>query len=393
LVAVLVKQQRRTVAYIRVSTEEQATEGYSLADQVQQCKHYAMAKKWVSSLDDVEVYADPGVSGTKEHRPGLDRLMTDVKDGQIERVIITQLDRLGRLASLILSLDDEMADYDVQRVYIKEGIDTTTDVGRLMRTILAAVAEFERDSMVGRTSGGRRQKAVNGEVWIPRYGYSLLPSHPWYRLDPSTAPVVKRIFEDVASGTSTGKLAVQLTAEKIPAPRGGSTWQYTTVGKIVKNAVYYGKHEYGKTTNKTINGKRVIRQNKPENIIAQDVPPIVSKRLWDLANERLSSNRITSKRNNKHNDLLRGLLYCGALQEDGTICNRKMQGEGKGNYRQYRCRYTASTGEQKHHNVNGHDVDAAVWQTVQARLLNPSLVTKGLSENKVVIFPLRLGVE
>jgi len=285
--AVPVKQQRRTVAYIRVSTDEQATEGYSLADQIQQCKHYAMAKQWVSSLDDVEIYADPGVSGTMRNRPGLDRLMTDVKDGKIERVIMTKLDRLGRLASLILALDDEMAAYDVQRVYIKEGIDTTTDVGRLMRTILAAVAEFERDRIVDRTTEGRRQKAEGGEVWIPRYGYSRLSEHPWYRLDPLTAPVVKRIFEGVASGISTGKLAVQLTADSIPAPRGGSTWQYTTIGKIIKNAVYYGKHEYGKTINKTINGKRVIRQNKPENVIVHDVPPIVSRQLWDLANERL----------------------------------------------------------------------------------------------------------
>src|SRR5438094_9443511 len=98
---------RRTVAYIRVSTEEQATEGYSLLDQERACRLYAQARVAIqeagwTEID--EVYGDPGVSGALRERPGLCRLIADAKAGTVGRVICTKLDRIGRKAAVILAI-------------------------------------------------------------------------------------------------------------------------------------------------------------------------------------------------------------------------------------------------------------------------------------------------
>ncbi len=379
-----VQLERLTVCYPRVSTDEQALEGYSLHDQIDRARSYAKAKDW-PDLANIDRYRDDGVSGTTRERDGLQRLLADARSGKIERVIFTKLDRLGRKAKLILDLDDELESHGVQRVYIKEGIDTTTIIGRFLRTILAAVAELERDKIVESTTEGRRKKADLGEVWTGRYGYQRLEKEPWLALDPEEAPVVKRIFGDVTAGIAANKLAVQLTAEGVPAPKGGPTWHHTAVGKIIKSPCYYGQHEYGVTLNRTVDGKRIVSLNAPEKVIRTQVPPIVTKELWEAANERFSTNRLTAKRNNKHDDLLRGLVTCASLTEDGEVCNRSMSPERDGSYRQYRCTHTISTGAQKHHNVNAEALEKAVWEAVTERLMNPSLVTdnlEALSKNR-----------
>src|ERR671933_520328 len=95
--------ERLTVAYIRVSTEEQALRGYSLPEQEDQCRAYARAKQWDELA---RVYPDEGVSGTTRDRNGLTQLLSDARAGKIARVIFTRLDRLARTAKLIPDLDD-----------------------------------------------------------------------------------------------------------------------------------------------------------------------------------------------------------------------------------------------------------------------------------------------
>jgi len=134
----------RAALYARVSTADQTTE-----NQVIELRRYAEARGWTTAD-----YFDEGVSGTKERRPALDRLIVDARRRRFDVLIVWRLDRLGRdLKHLIMTLD-ELAALGIAFTSLNEGIDTTTPAGRLQLHLLAAIAEFERARIVERVKAG-----------------------------------------------------------------------------------------------------------------------------------------------------------------------------------------------------------------------------------------------
>ena len=367
---------RRTVAYLRVSTDEQANEGYSLADQERQCRAYAIAREWPEVA---EVYVDPGVSGATRDRPALKRLLTDAKSGTIERIICTKLDRMGRRAADILAIEDELDVYSVERVYIKDSIDTSTPTGRLLRTVLAAVAELERDMILERTRAGKDEKILRGEVWrgIAPYGYRYIrvdkrtgtPGR--LEIDPDASPIITRIFGSIARGTSTMALAKELTSEGVLTPNGLQTWGFSTILKIVHNPVYAGRATYGRMrTVRTPTGKKLRQRRTEADTKYVNVDPIVSTDLLNAAQQQLSRNHQLSDRNTKHEYLLGGgLLRC-------AICGFTMSGSRSngGKTVRYRCAHARADGSREMHSVSGAQVEAAVWDALHGMLRDPSRV-------------------
>jgi DNA invertase Pin-like site-specific DNA recombinase len=141
----------RAALYARVSTTDQTTE-----NQVIELRSYADARGWT-----VAEYIDNGISGTKERRPALDRLLADARRRRFDVLIVWRLDRLGRdLKHLIMTLD-EMTALGIGFTSLNEGIDTGTPAGRLQLHLLAAIAEFERARIVEASRDRRawRQRA------------------------------------------------------------------------------------------------------------------------------------------------------------------------------------------------------------------------------------------
>src|SRR5579875_2531451 len=318
-------QGRRTVAYIRVSTEDQASEGNSLSDQERQARAYAVARDWGEVA---QVYADPGVSGATRDRPGLHRLLADARAGTVGRVIVTKLDRMSRRAVDLLAIEDELDRAEVERIYIKGSIDTSTPTGRLLRTVLAAVAELERDMILERTRAGKIEDVRKGAVWLTgrTIGYRYIPAdkangrRASVEIDEETAPLVRRIFTEVAQGTSLHTLAARLNSEGVPTMRGASMWRPCTLRKIIYNPLFTGQAAYGKVRNvKAASGKTTTRTAEP--IAYAAVPAIVSPELAQAAQAMLARNKITARRNAKRDYLLGGgLVRCGVVLDDGTIC-------------------------------------------------------------------------
>jgi len=143
-------QVKRAAIYCRVSTDEQAEHGYSLADQQERGRAY-IASRGRGWMPVEESYIDDGVSGTLRDRPALGRLLADAKAGKIDVVVCTKLDRLARKLRVLLSIWDELEDMGVAVVIIEESIDTTTAIGQLVRNVLGAIAEFEVDTIAART--------------------------------------------------------------------------------------------------------------------------------------------------------------------------------------------------------------------------------------------------
>ena len=144
----------KAALYARVSTFDQEPE-----NQLAELRRYTQARGWEATE-----FVDHGVSGAKDRRPGLDRLVTDAKRRRFDVLVCWRLDRLGRnLRHLILLLDDLQA-IGVGFVSLAEGIDATTPAGRLQLHILGAIAEFERARIAERVRAGLARARAQGKT-------------------------------------------------------------------------------------------------------------------------------------------------------------------------------------------------------------------------------------
>ena len=150
----------RAAIYARVSTLDQEPE-----NQLAELRRYVRARSWDAAVE----YVDHGISGAKDRRPALDRLVRDARRRRIDVLICWRLDRLGRNLRHLVTLLDELQAVGVAFVSLGEGIDCTTPAGRLQLHILAALAEFERARIAERvTAGLARAKRQGKRLGRPR---------------------------------------------------------------------------------------------------------------------------------------------------------------------------------------------------------------------------------
>lgn len=204
----------RAVGYIRVSTSTQVEEGFSLDAQRRKIEAYCMARGW----DLVTTYSDEGISATKR-RPGFEQMVIDVLADGVSHVVALKLDRLGRSAVDLLNLYQSLEDKGVALVTIEDSIDTSTAHGRMLRTILAAVSEFERELISERVKIGMAEAKVQG-VHLGRR--STLPGE-----------IRARMVSMRAGGQTLTQIAETLNGEKVPTATGAGTWHANTVRRYL----------------------------------------------------------------------------------------------------------------------------------------------------------------
>lgn len=225
--------------YTRVSTTEQAETGYGLASQLEKCKAMATVKGWHV----VKHYSDD-VSGTKSDREGLNELLMDSCSKKFDAVIVAALDRLGRSTKLVLNLVERLDACGVEIVSVKESLDTSTPTGNFVLTILAAIAQLERDNIVARTTDGRDARGkIDGEkggrmpLGYQRAGTGeknngeVVVNEKW-------AKVVRRIFALRAEGQTMRGICTALN-ETGQTTKRGSQWTPRSVKVILDNREKY----------------------------------------------------------------------------------------------------------------------------------------------------------
>jgi len=225
----------KAAIYLRVSTEEQANNGYGIEAQREQCQAMATVKGW----EIVREYSDD-ISGKKDEsqRPGLASLLEDVCSGEIEAVIVSALDRLGRSTRLVLRIVDRLESCNAELVSCKESLDTSTPQGRFVLRIFASLAELERDNIVQRTTEGRDARGrIDGERG-GRVPMGYIRVEQGIGIVENEAAIVRDIFTKRANGATLTIIADDLNRRRIQTRRGGS-WHASSVRQVLLNEDKY----------------------------------------------------------------------------------------------------------------------------------------------------------
>jgi site-specific DNA recombinase len=225
--------------YTRVSTTEQAQEGYSLQEQEIRLKSYCEAMKW----DPCKLYTDPGYSGGSMNRPALQQLIRDVKAKKITRVVVYKLDRLSRSQKDTLYLIEEVfLANNCDFVSMTENLDTGSALGKAMIGILAVFAQLERETIKERMVMGKIARAKEGK-WCggstPPYGYNYAND----QLFPDEVEKlhVMEAFNLAERGWSTSKISAAFNRKGYTPKRGVNCWTDITIHRMLTNQVYIGK--------------------------------------------------------------------------------------------------------------------------------------------------------
>jgi len=371
---------RQTAIYARVSTDDQAERGYSLPSQIEACKKFADQK----GLEIAALYQDD-ISGAKpiNTRPDGYELQRAIDSGQVKAVIVYCVDRLSRdIVDLLMTVRD----------WLRAGVEVyALDVGQvtseldIVLVIKGWQGSDERQKIRERTTRGRIAKAKAGKVTgqgTPPNGYTY--SNGEFFIEESQAEIVRMIFNWYINGDEQGKMmslftiAKRLTEMGIPTPsivkslqrnqKKSAGWRGEVIWEILVSETYYGVWRYGKNIGKSgKGGKRPIDEQ-----ITVNVPVIVSRETWELAQARRAYNSRIAKRKMKGEYLLRGLIFCG--------CGRGMAGGGRNSEHKsyyYRCprRYASgvSAGIELCNEplVNGGLVESVTWDYIMELVKDP----------------------
>jgi site-specific DNA recombinase len=367
-------QARKRLAIVaRVSGEEQKEEGYSLDDQVDKGK--ALAALHGYSLDEQHIYSGQESGAlTLAERLIISRVLADARAQRFDVVCFAKIDRMARKLKYMLELWDAFDHAGVAVHIIKESIDTATPVGRLMRSVLGAVAEFERDTILERTMDGRRKKLRNGELFLtkPMYGYTHLKQDKAQKIpsrviiNQEQAPYIRHMFEWRALGWSWDRIALELTAQGVPTRMDRGRWDHSTIRGIVRNPAYKGEGLYGRRRSApTERSRRRVRwETDPSTLIPLKYPAIVTPELWAEAQQTNPGRHPVRASVDKY--LLRGgMVRC--VEHNLTMSGSQAQHTGGA----YRCKLLLPDGHCRTHGVPSRALDAAVWDEVMAFLADP----------------------
>ena len=281
---------KRVLGYVRVSTQEQAKEGYSIDEQIERLTAFCKAKGWTI----VKIYTDAGFSGGSTERPALHELINAVRTGHGDTVLVYKLDRLSRSQKDTLELiEDVFLKGNVDFISISENFDTSTPFGRAMIGILAVFAQLEREQIKERTTLGREGRAKDGFFHgggkIP-IGYRYVDGR--LIIDDYEAMQVRECFELFLRGLSIRQI------EKCFLEKGythsGAQWSAVTIKNILRNELYVGKVKF--------NGKAYDGTHDP--IINSDDFTNVARLMEQRGQTYKSRGRRLT------HSLLAGLIYC-----------------------------------------------------------------------------------
>lgn len=228
-------ERLRAAIYARVSTEDQARDGYSIAAQLKRLRSYCLARGW----DVANEYVDDGYSGRSPERPEYKRMMHDKDLWDV--VVVLKMDRIHRNSRNFTMMMDFLRSWNKEFNSTQENFDTTTAIGRFVMDTVQRIAQLESEQIGERVKVAMTQKALEkkGHLGCPEpYGYRYLDGN--LLIDQKEACVVEDIFRMALNLCSLGQIVELLNSSKVPTKNGGE-WQRATVHGILANRTYLGE--------------------------------------------------------------------------------------------------------------------------------------------------------
>ena len=315
-------------------------EGYSLDGQKTSLKKFAEREE----MQIVGIYEDAGKSGKSiEGRPAFKRMLSDIQEGlDVDYVLVYKLSRFGRNAADILNSLEFIQSYGVNLICIEEGIDSSQTSGKLLISVLSAVAEIERENILEQTMNGRREKARQGK-WNggpAPYGYIL--KDDTLLIDEQEAEIVRTIFDKFVN-TNMGYtgIAKYLNLQGIKkTPRKKTDIEEFSahfIKILLDNPVYCGKIAYGRRTREKVKGTKADYKvvNKQDYCLVDGLHEgIIDEELWYKAHDKREATGVksVSKYGKDRAHLLTGIIKCpkcGSGMYANRVCWTKKDGTYK----------------------------------------------------------------
>ncbi len=338
------------VGYARVSTENQL-ENYSIEEQTQRLQAYCSAKGWTLR----KLYVDGGYSGGNTDRPALQQMLSAIRQGGVDAVVVYKLDRLSRSQKdTLMLIEDELLAHGADFVSINENFDTSTPFGRAMIGILSVFAQLEKDQITERFTMGRIGRSKAGYY----HGGSHPPTGYTYKdglleVNEYEAIQVREIFSQFIAGKSVNSISRYLSG------RYTTKWTPAKVLTVLRNTVYIGKVHFRKVDYDGIHQPLVTAEEFQ-----------AAAHLLDSSSERETKKTNAQKTPFRAGFLLSGLIYCGR-------CGARYSA----NHGYYKCYSRAKSSRQfikdpncKNDNWEISRLDQLVQREIRGMITHPELL-------------------
>ena len=317
--------------YIRVSTEDQAREGFSLGEQEEKLLQLCKFKE----LDVYKVYKDAGISAKDmEHRPQFQEMLKDMKEGKLNYIVAYKLDRITRSVRDLEELISVLEQYNCFLLCDRDDVNTSTANGRFFVRMLTVLSQLEIEIVSERTKFGLNGAIKSGHIPGQRpFGYKSAEDKRMV-IDNATRPYVEKIFNMYLEGKSFQQIANYFKENNIYPKK---NWKDTTIQKIIDNKIYMGDYEQYKRIGKQENLEPIVYMNVVE--------PIISRAKWEECQRQKERNQRTYTRDRVYTFFQR--LKC-------PNCSRIMKCKGSGGTKRKYMYYTC---EHCHINFNEEHVE------------------------------------
>ena len=363
-------------------------DGYSLDAQKTKMKAFCDYNEYEIAGE----YEDAGKSGKLiEGRIAFNQMMDDIKSGkdEVSYVLVFKLSRFGRNAADVLATLQVMQDFGVNLICVEDGIDSSKDAGKLMISVLSAVAEIERENIRVQTMEGRMQKAREGK-WnggFAPYGYALIDGK--LVVNEEEAVVIRTIFDQYVN-TDLGENGIAKYLEnhgihKIARQNGKNPlFDAALIRRIIQNPVYSGKISYGRRRTEKVHGTRnEYRQVKKDDYLLVDGlhEALVSEEVWEQAQVKVAAQAKKYEKVNRDKKekihLLSGILkcpVCGAGMYGNKAIKKRKDGSHYKDFYYYGCKHRNMTRGHKcgyKKQVHEEMLDASVAEVISKLVSNP----------------------
>ena len=317
--------------YIRVSTEDQAREGFSLGEQEEKLLQLCKFKE----LEVYKVYKDAGISAKDmEHRPQFQEMLKDMKEGNLNYIVAYKLDRITRSVRDLEELISVLEQYNCFLLCDRDDVNTSTANGRFFVRMLTVLSQLEIEIVSERTKFGLNGAIKSGHIPGQRpFGYKSAEDKRMV-IDNATRPYVEKIFDMYLEGKSFQQIANYFKENNIFPKK---NWKDTTIQKIIDNKIYMGDYEQYKRIGKQENLEPIVYMNVVE--------PIISRAKWEECQRQKERNQRTYTRDRVYTFFQR--LKC-------PNCSRIMKCKGSGGTKRKYMYYTC---EHCHINFNEDHVE------------------------------------